>query len=97
MPKYNQDGQEIKYTATEEDVPRFYEKTENDLTVINKFVGSSEKVSIKINKKWNDNEKQKSHRPDEITFTISDGKNFNQDVILGNEDNATTTINDLPK
>ena len=54
MPKYNQDGQEIKYTATEEDVPRFYEKTENDLTVINKFVGSSEKVSIKINKKWND-------------------------------------------
>ena len=97
LPKYNQDGQEIKYTATEEDVPRFYEKTENDLTVINKFVGSSETVSIKINKKWNDNEKQKSHRPDEITFTISDGKNFNQDVILGNEDNATTTINDLPK
>ncbi len=69
MPKYNQDGQEIKYVATEEDVPRFYEKkTENDLTVINKFVGSSETVSIKINKKWNDNEIQKAHRPDADYF-----------------------------
>ena len=68
MPKYNQDGQEIKYVATEEDVPRFYEKTEKDLTVINKFVGSSETVSIKINKKWKDNEIQKAHRPEQIIF-----------------------------
>ena len=97
MPKYNQDGQEIKYVATEEDVPRFYEKTEKDLTVINKFVGSSETVSIKINKKWKDNEIQKAHRPEQIIFEISDGKDFSQEVTLENEDNATKVINDLPK
>lgn len=97
MPKYNQDGQEIKYVATEEDVPRFYEKTEKDLTVINKFVGSSETVSIKINKKWKDNETQKAHRPEQIIFEISDGKDFNQEVTFGNEENATKVINDLPK
>ncbi len=97
MPKYNENGEKIVYTASENNVPKFYEKTEKGLKVTNKFVGSNETISIKINKTWVDNDIQEAHRPESINFTISDGKKLNKELTLGNEDNASVTESNLPK
>ena len=97
MPKYDENGQEIVYNASENEVPQFYEKEENGLTVTNTFVGSDETISITINKKWNDNKIQEAHRPDSIGFTISDGKDFSKVVTLGKENNASVTVDGLRK
>ena len=97
MPKYNENGEKIVYTASENNVPKFYEKTEKGLKVTNKFVGSNETISIKINKTWVDNDIQEAHRPESINFTISDGKKLNKELTLGNGDNASVTESNLPK
>ena len=72
LQKYDQNGEEIVYSATELTVPKFYTKSENGTTVTNKFVGdSSTTKDIKITKKWEDNNNKAKKRPQSVKFIIS--------------------------
>ena len=60
MLKYHQ-GEEIEYTADEEDVPEGYEKEIDGLTVINSH--AYEKVTIHGKKVWDDADDQEHREP----------------------------------
>lgn len=72
-PVYDENGQEIVYSATESTVPNFYTKQETggSTTVINKFTApTSEKTTITAKKEWDDNGNAAGKRPKEIKVTL---------------------------
>ena len=95
LPKYK-DGQEIKYTWTENTVPAAYEATGNTTektvtTITNTHKPLETEATIK--KVWSDSDNQDGIRPSEIVVTLSDG----QTVTLNRENDWTETIKNLPK
>ena len=72
MTKYDANGVEIKYTASEENVPEFYKLVKIEgTTVTNEFELPKDTVSYKVNKVWDDNETQAQRRPTSINFTLT--------------------------
>ena len=79
LRKYNDRGEEIKYTIDEKEVNEgdlyFYSKSiDNDIyTITNTFTVPEEKISIKANKIWNDNDNSARKRPQSVIIDIKDG------------------------
>ena len=72
LPKYDRLGNEIFYTVDEKevDIP-FYEKVGiEENVVINQFVVPDEKVQIKVQKTWDDNENEAGKRPTSVTLQV---------------------------
>ena len=87
MTKYDANGVEIKYTASEEKVPEFYKLVKIEgTTVTNEFELPKDTVNYKVNKVWDDNEIQAQRRPETIYFVLTkivkdkDGNNRQQVV-----------------
>lgn len=87
MTKYDSNGVEIKYTASEEKVPEFYKLVKIEgTTVTNEFELPKDTVNYKVNKVWDDNEIQAQRRPEAINFVLTktvkdkDGNNRQQVV-----------------
>ncbi len=90
-PVYDENGQEIDYTVVEETVPEFYEKSENGTTVTNKFVApTSETITIKLKKVWDDNNNAAGKRPISIKVTL---KATNDSTIENKEEIAKKNRN----
>src|SRR5699024_8222187 len=86
LPKYNDNGEEIEYTADEEERKvndlMFYEKEVNGLIVTNTFQVPDERIDEKVNKVWVDNDIQEARRPESVLIILN--KKVNTD---SNEDN----------
>ena len=98
VQKYDNNGQEIQYSAEETTVPKFYEVKydENDpLTITNKFIGSKETISITVKKEWNDQNNEAQKRPENVTLQLYNGDQKITDIEL-TENEWSTKIN-LPK
>ena len=87
MTKYDANGVEIKYTASEEKVPDFYKLVKIEgTTVTNEFELPKDTVNYKVNKVWDDNDIQAQRRPEAINFVLTktvkdkDGNNRQEDV-----------------
>lgn len=87
MTKYDANGVEIKYTASEEKVPDFYKLVKIEgTTVTNEFELPKDTVNYKVNKVWDDNDIQAQRRPETINFDLTktvkdkDGNNRQEDV-----------------
>ena len=95
LQKYDQNGEEIVYSAVEPTVPQFYEKSENGTTVTNRFVGDETTTKdITITKKWEDSNDKAEKRPQSVKFIISsDVLDFNYEETLSvttDEDKSTS-------
>lgn len=107
MTKYDANGVEIKYTASEENVPEFYKLVKIEgTTVTNEFELPKDTVSYKVNKVWDDNEIQAEKRPEAINFVLTktvkdkDGNNRQQDVdtkTLTTSKESYVEFKELPK
>ena len=80
VPKYNEEGQEINYTADEADLGSIYYTTANKsisgdmasgYTITNKFAVPSETISVPVTKVWDDNGNAAGKRPDSITLVLT--------------------------
>lgn len=107
MTKYDANGVEIKYTASEENVPEFYKLVKIEgTTVTNEFELPKDTVSYKVNKVWDDNEIQAQRRPETIKFVLTktvkdkDGNN-RQEVVdtktLPTSKESYVEFKELPK
>lgn len=95
LQKYDQNGEEIVYSAVEPTVPQFYEKSENGTKVTNRFVGDETTTKdITITKKWEDSNDKAEKRPQSVKFIISsDVLDFNYEETLSvttDEDKSTS-------
>ena len=95
VPKYNDDGSDIEYTVTENNVPTGYTSLETTVsdggTITNTH--EIETTSVTVKKVWNDKDNQDGKRTDSVTITLSNG----QEVVLNEANNWTATIDGLDK
>ena len=105
LPKYDSNGDEITYIATEQETGSiFYVKDEGaaDLTVTNKFVVPADTKPITVIKVWDDNnnapvEGENGPRPTTpITIVFKGGENDIEKTLRGTGDTWTQSY-DLPK
>lgn len=107
MTKYDANGVEIKYTASEENVPEFYKLVKIEgTTVTNEFELPKDTVNYKVNKVWDDNEIQAQRRPEAINFvltkTVKDKDGNNRQEVVDTKTLTTSKENyvefkELPK
>ena len=105
LPKYDDEGEEITYTVTEETVPDKYtcdETTaENGGTITN--VHPSETTESTVVKVWDDEDDQDGVRPTSLQVQLkADGEAYGDPVTLTEADvdddgNWTYTVSNLPK
>lgn len=68
---YNNDGEEIEYTVTEDQVPQWYEKYEQGTTVKNTFKAPIYKTKdITLTKIWVDSNDKAKKRPTSVKFDL---------------------------
>ena len=68
---YDENGEEIDYKVTENDVPTWYEKHEEGTTVTNTFEApTDEKYDITLTKVWDDSKNKAEKRPTSIKFDL---------------------------
>ena len=101
LPKY-ENGSEIKYTWSEEDLPDGYTMTENKTegtitTITNSYTPGE--VSVQIIKDWEDNNNQDNIRPAEITVVLKNRINvfYAKEVTLKASENWSATFSGLPE
>ena len=109
LPKYDSNGKEIVYTASESEVNsgdlKFYTNSgvsgdmTSGYTITNTFIVPDEKISLTVNKVWEDNDIQNDRRPDVVTINVKgeDGSivaTYDLDVAGGE---TSHTFTDLPK
>ena len=74
VEKYNDNGEEIIYTADETEVNsndlQFYTKKVEGTTVTNTFTQSTDRVDIPVTKIWEDNETQRNRRPESVIIVL---------------------------
>ena len=77
LPKYDANGDEIKYTIAEEQSDeennKFYQSSisQSTYTVTNTFDVPDETVSIPVKKVWDDNSNKANKRPSSVTLTLT--------------------------
>ena len=79
---YDKEGQKINYTVDEkenEGTLENYNKTIEGYTITNIFTQNTEKINIKVNKVWNDNDNYAGKRPEELTLILK------QEMVNGQE------------
>ena len=105
LAKYNASGDEIKYTIDEQEINpddlKFYTKSIVGNTITNTFTQSTEKISVKVNKHWDDNNNQNQKRPSSIKYVLKNGNSVaGEYTATGNQitnNNWSYTFTDLPK
>ena len=100
LPKY-EDGKEITYSVEEVSVPKDYEVSYNTnsegKTVITN-THKPEKISYRVEKKWDDMNNENKIRPNEIEVQLkANGINKGSTIKLNAENTWKNTWNDLPK
>ena len=107
LQKYDENGQEIKYTVEEKEKNpgdlKFYEVEEavvpvedNQATIRNSFKTPSDTTEITVNKVWVDTELQQDKRPEKVTLVLSgNGQEYKQEITT--EEDKTVTFDNLPK
>ncbi len=80
VPKYNEHGQEINYTADEADLGSIFYTEENKViggdmssgyTITNKFVVPGDTISVPVTKVWDDNNNSAGKRPSSVTLVLT--------------------------
>ena len=108
LPKYDDNGKEIVYTASESEVNsgdlKFYENTgvSGDMTsgyvITNTFTVPDEKIELTVNKVWQDNATQALRRPSVVVINV---KGEDGSVVATYDLNTATetshTFTELPK
>ena len=96
LPKYNDNGEEIVYTATETETGSiFYVKeSEKDLTVTNKFEVPNDTKPVTVTKVW-DYEDENITLPTSIKIEFDDGTNKTEKSLTGTGKEWTQTY-DMP-
>ncbi len=108
IEKYNENGEEIKYTVDETEVNnndlQFYTATINGTTITNKFTQNVDKVEIPVTKIWEDNEIQVQRRPESVIIILkANGKEIQRyelsEATANNADKNTWNyiFKELPK
>ena len=112
VPKYNDNGEEIVYTADEEvtgENAKFYEKSVYELEVTNTFKVPEDKISVKVSKTWEDNDIQAQRRPDSVILVLKQKEETTdtqeeswkeirrEEIVDANKDTWEYTFTDLPK
>ena len=98
LQKYDENGQEINYTADEETEIEFYIKNTNGLTVTNTFTQDETKVNIPVTVKWEDNETQELRRPESVIIVLkANGVEQTRYELSGTGDEWKYTFTNLPK
>ena len=93
LPKY-QNGQEIRYTITE-DAVEGYETTINGLDITNNH--KSETIKVSGTKTWNDNNNQDGIRPASITVNLLANGTIIDSKVVTEKENWTYTFANLDK
>ena len=77
LPKYDENGDEVKYTINEKDLNNeFYIKSNVDQatrTVTNTFQVPGENIEILVTKIWDDNNNEAGKRPVSVTLQVKNG------------------------
>ncbi len=103
LQKYNNSGNEIKYTIDEREVNQgdlyFYSKSINNdtYTIINTFTVPDEKISITANKVWQDNNNAARKRPTSVLLQIKNGDEVVQSKTVTSSTNWSCEFTDLSK
>ena len=101
LAKYDMQGNEITYTADEKEINvddlKFYTKTITGTTITNTFTVPEEKVSVTVNKVWNDNNNVNSKRPESIKLQVKNGSQVAVEQVVTETENWRYTFTDLPK
>ena len=94
LPKYDSLGNEITYTIDERELNnQFYQKIGvEENVVINKFVVPDEKVQIKVQKSWDDNENAAGRRPSSILLQVKNGDQVVAEYEVSEADNWEHTF-----
>ena len=97
LPKYA-DGKEIVYTISEDQVegyqPSIEGSAEEGFVVTNSYTPG--KVSVPVNKSWNDGDNRDGIRPDEVTIRLlADGKDTGESLKLNEKNGWTGMFTDL--
>ncbi len=114
LPKYDKDNNKIEYVVKEEikdekakdRYTTTYETKDNKFIITNKY--EIEETSIKVTKKWEDNDNQDGFRPKKLEVTLladgevvklkdKDGKDTDAVAVLSDENDWTYTFENLPK
>ncbi|MDO4283635.1 MAG: Cna B-type domain-containing protein [Clostridia bacterium] len=97
LPKYDENGNEIKYTIDEKETSEFYEKElTNDTTVTNKYTTKNESIELVVNKEWKDENNRYGKRPESVILQVKNGENIVAEVKVGQESNWSYKF-ELPK
>lgn len=94
LRKY-EDGQEIKYTVTEDSVEG-YTPAINGYDIKNSY--TPKKTSVTVTKKWSDNNNQDGKRPNKVMVQLyGDNEKVGDEIELNEGGNWTYTWTDLPE
>ena len=105
LPKYDENGQEIVYTASEAEVNaddlKFYTNDgitgdmTSGYTITNTFTVPDERIELTVNKVWNDNEIQAQRRPETIVINVKaeNADNQNPEEVIDTYELNTATEN----
>ena len=108
QPKYDEHGNEIKYTVDEEEINtddlKFYSKaisetTNNEYEITNRFTVPEEKIEIEAEKIWvEENDTQKQRRPSSVVLKLMNGTTqVRESVVVNAENSWKTTFDNLAK
>ena len=88
LPKYNESGDQIRYTIEEEEVNandlKFYTKSIRGYDVTNTFTLPNEKVEVQVNKTWADDNNANVKRPTSVKYVLSGNGQTQEKVVTGN-------------
>ena len=94
LPKYDNNGKEITYTVTEDDVAGYTAKV-SGYNIENSYTPG--KTSVTVTKSWDDANNQDGKRPDSVKVQLyGDGNKVGDEVEL-TDGNWTYTWNNLPE
>ena len=110
LPKYNDKADEIIYSLEEENVPKFYEQVNinpyyvgdskyeiSELTITNTFVVPETKVSVSVEKIWDDNDNYASKRPESIIVELLQNGVVYKTQEITSSNNWEYTFENLPE
>ena len=101
LPKYNEQGNVINYTADEKEVNindlMFYTKTIKGTTITNTFSVPDNKISVTVNKMWNDSNNMYGKRPSSIKLQVKNGETVVQEATVTQNDGWRYMFTDLAK
>ena len=102
LPQKDSNGNIINYNVEEEEVSRFYKKNNAIInvsngvyTITNKYEIPNDKVTINIQKKWDDDDNQARKRPAKVNIKLSANDEVT-DYELNDDNEWKITLLDMP-